>query len=61
MTQPLCGWLDSPPVGDVPNVCFPCGAVIKPDGDMLVYYGAADTSICIATTSLEELLTESFK
>jgi predicted GH43/DUF377 family glycosyl hydrolase len=48
-------------VGDVPNVCFPCGAVIKPDGDMLVYYGAADTSICIATTSLEELLTESFK
>lgn len=47
-------------VGDVPNVCFPCGSVVKPDGNMIVYYGAADTSICVATTSLEELLTESF-
>jgi predicted GH43/DUF377 family glycosyl hydrolase len=48
-------------VGDIPNVCFPCGAVIDANGDMKVYYGAADTSICIATTSIEELLSEGFQ
>jgi predicted GH43/DUF377 family glycosyl hydrolase len=48
-------------IGDVPNVCFPCGAIVDDDSNMKIYYGAADTSICIATTSLEELLNESFK
>lgn len=44
-------------VGDVSSVVFPCGAVLEPDGDTLrVYYGAADTSICLATASLKELL-----
>ena len=47
-------------IGDVPNVCFPCGAVIDTDGSMIVYYGAADTSICIATTSLDKLINEGF-
>lgn len=44
-------------VGDVPSVVFTCGAVVGPDGDTVrVYYGAADTSICLATASLKELL-----
>jgi predicted GH43/DUF377 family glycosyl hydrolase len=47
-------------IGDVPNVCYPCGAVTDTDGSMIVYYGAADTSICIATTSLDELINEGF-
>jgi beta-1,4-mannooligosaccharide/beta-1,4-mannosyl-N-acetylglucosamine phosphorylase len=43
--------------GDVPNVVFPCGLVHEPSSDEVrVYYGAADTSICLATTQLEELL-----
>jgi predicted GH43/DUF377 family glycosyl hydrolase len=43
--------------GDVPNVVFPCGLVHDPDsGDVRLYYGAADTSICVATASLDELL-----
>jgi predicted GH43/DUF377 family glycosyl hydrolase len=43
-------------VGDVPNTVFPCGLVA--DGDELrLYYGGADTSICVATASLQELLT----
>lgn len=43
--------------GDVPQVVFPCGWVLDPDGDTLrIYYGAADTSVCLATTSQAGLL-----
>lgn len=43
--------------GDVGNVVFPCGYTIAPDGDTLnLYYGAADTSIALATASVAELL-----
>jgi predicted GH43/DUF377 family glycosyl hydrolase len=43
--------------GDVPNVVFPCGVTVGDDGDTLfVYYGAADTSIALATASITELL-----
>ncbi len=44
-------------VGDVPNVTFPVAAVHDEDTDELrVYYGAADTCVCMATTTLSELL-----
>jgi len=43
--------------GDVDNVVFPCGYTIAPDGDTLrFYYGAADSSIGLATSSIKELL-----
>src|SRR5262249_3870654 len=43
-------------VGDVGNVVFPCGWILGGDGDTLrVYYGAADTSVCVATASLAAL------
>ena len=43
--------------GDVGNVVFPCGYTIQPDGDtMNLYYGAADTSIALATGSISEML-----
>lgn len=48
-------------IGDVYNVCFGCGALVNEKGNMKVYYGAADTSICVALCSMEELLTESFE
>ncbi|RLJ09916.1 MAG: glycosidase, partial [Candidatus Aenigmatarchaeota archaeon] len=41
--------------GDVPNVVFPEGAVVK-DGKLLVYYGAADKRCCLATCELDDLL-----
>lgn len=41
--------------GDTPNVVFPTGLVEK-DGLLYLYYGAADKTICLATVSLEELL-----
>lgn len=43
--------------GIVPNVVFPSGAVIK-DNELMVYYGAADTSTAVASCSLKELLSE---
>jgi predicted GH43/DUF377 family glycosyl hydrolase len=43
--------------GDVDNVVFPCGYTLAPDGDTLrIYYGAADTSIGLATASVRAML-----
>jgi predicted GH43/DUF377 family glycosyl hydrolase len=43
--------------GDVGYVVFPCGYTLAPDGDTLhLYYGAADTSIALATSSVHALL-----
>ncbi len=43
--------------GDVGGVVFPSGWVVGADGDELrVYYGAADTSVGLATASLSEVL-----
>ncbi|MEO6458702.1 MAG: glycosidase [Chloroflexia bacterium] len=44
-------------LGDVGNVVFPCGYTIGADGDTInLYYGAADTSIALATGSIQSLL-----
>jgi predicted GH43/DUF377 family glycosyl hydrolase len=43
--------------GDVDNVVFPCGTTLLSDGDTLrLYYGAADTSIALATGSVRAIL-----
>jgi predicted GH43/DUF377 family glycosyl hydrolase len=43
--------------GDVDNVVFPCGYTLASDGDTIrIYYGAADTSIALATGSIRDLL-----
>jgi predicted GH43/DUF377 family glycosyl hydrolase len=43
--------------GDVPNVLFPCGLLHdEASDDVRLYYGAADSSICLATSRLEDLL-----
>jgi beta-1,4-mannooligosaccharide/beta-1,4-mannosyl-N-acetylglucosamine phosphorylase len=44
-------------VGDVPNVVFPCAALVEHDADRVsIYYGGADTVVCIAHGHLSELL-----
>jgi predicted GH43/DUF377 family glycosyl hydrolase len=43
-------------IGDVPNVVFPCGWVHREDGSVRVYYGAADTAIAAADTSVDHML-----
>lgn len=51
--------------GQVPNVVFPSGMIVKefdaegfakPESEVYVYYGAADTSVGLAITSINELL-----
>lgn len=41
--------------GDVPNVVFPEGAIVKGD-ELFVYYGAADKKCCLATCNLDGLV-----
>ncbi len=44
-------------VGDVPNVVFPCAALVDEELDRLtIYYGAADTVVCLAHGRLSEVL-----
>jgi len=43
--------------GQTPNAIFSCGAVGTED-QVLIYYSAADTVICLATASLRELVNE---
>ena len=43
--------------GDVRDVVFPCGQTIGADGDTIrLYYGAADSSMAVATGSIRTLL-----
>lgn len=43
--------------GDVPNVTFPCAALVDPPtGRMAIYYGGADTVTCLAFARIEEIL-----
>ena len=42
-------------VGDVPNVVFPCGAVVI-DEQLFVYYGGADKFVGVATIDIDLLV-----
>ena len=44
-------------VGDVPNVVFPVAALCDaPTGRIAIYYGAADTVVCLAFAQVDELI-----
>ncbi|MDH7571620.1 MAG: glycoside hydrolase family 130 protein [Armatimonadota bacterium] len=44
-------------VGDVPNVAFPCAALVDPPtGRMAIYYGGADTVTCLAFAYVDEVV-----
>jgi 4-O-beta-D-mannosyl-D-glucose phosphorylase len=43
-------------IGDVSNVLFSNGAVLRKNGDVLVYYASSDTRCHVATTTIERLL-----
>ena len=43
--------------GDIPNVVFPCGAVLdRGSGNLRVYYGAADTCVGLMTAQIGDVL-----
>ena len=53
----LSPWMDYECVGDVPNVVFPCAALCDAaTGRIAIYYGAADTVVAMAFTTVDELL-----
>lgn len=44
-------------MGDTPDVVFPCGWILEADRQTLrIYYGAADTAICVATGRLDDVI-----
>jgi len=45
-------------VGNVDDVVFPCGTVInEKTNELLVYYGAADSVVALATANLNDIMT----
>lgn len=42
--------------GQVPNVIFPTGAVLEDNGELKIYYGAADQCECLAFAKVEDLI-----
>ena len=42
-------------VGDVSNVVFTNGAVVRENGQVLIYYASSDTRMHVAETTLEKL------
>ena len=44
-------------VGDVPKVAFPCATLVDADtGRMAIYYGGADTVVCLAFAYVGEMI-----
>ena len=48
-------------IGDVRNVVFACGAIVEDNGEVKLYYGAADTCVCVATAQIDELIEYTMK
>jgi len=43
-------------IGDVPNIVYSNGAVLTEDGTLNIFYGAANSCICIGTTTVDEIV-----
>jgi predicted GH43/DUF377 family glycosyl hydrolase len=43
-------------IGDVPNVVFTAGWILEENNDVKIYYSGADMNICLATTTVNELI-----
>lgn len=52
LISPLC----SERVGDVSNVVFSNGMIVKDDGRLFIYYASSDTRLHVATTTVEKML-----
>lgn len=55
------GWILQPEevyevTGYVHNVVFSCGAIDEPDGTIKIYWGGADSVMCVGTAKTEELV-----
>ena len=47
-------------VGDVSNVVFTNGAIVRENGDIYIYYASSDTRVHVASTTVEKLMDYTF-
>ncbi|HHX60912.1 MAG TPA: glycosidase [Epulopiscium sp.] len=47
-------------VGDVSNVVFTNGAIVRENGDVYIYYASSDTRLHVATTTIKQLVDYTF-
>ena len=47
-------------VGDVSNVCFTNGAIVRENGDVYIYYASSDTRVHVAATTIDKLMDYTF-
>lgn len=47
-------------IGDVSNVVFTNGAIVKQNGDVYIYYASSDTRLHVASTTLDRLVDYTF-
>lgn len=52
----LIGPLGHERVGDVSNVVFTNGAIVRDNGEVFIYYAASDTRMHVATTTIHKLV-----
>ena len=38
------------------NAVFPCGMILEDDGEVKIYYGGADTVVCLVTADVDDLV-----
>ena len=43
-------------IGDIGNLVFCCGAIIEPDDEVKIYYGASNSCICVGVTTVNEIV-----
>ncbi len=43
-------------IGDLSNVVFSSGAILEENGEIKIYYAAADNCLCVGTTKLSEIV-----
>ena len=47
-------------VGDVSNVVFTNGAIVRENGEVYIYYASSDTRLHVASTTIEKLMDYTF-
>ena len=47
-------------VGDVSNVVFTNGAIVRENGDVYIYYASSDTRVHVASTTVDKLMDYTF-
>jgi predicted GH43/DUF377 family glycosyl hydrolase len=48
-------------IGDVPNLVFPTGALVDIEGNLKIFYGAANSCICVGTTTTKKIVENCFE